>query len=326
MNRRDTVFALLGLGAAPLAARAQQSAMPVIGFLNGASPGPWVHFVAGFRQGLSEEGFVEGRNVAIEYRWAENRNERLPELAKELVRRQVNVLVATGGDPSALAARAATSNIPIVFSAGGDPVARGLVTSLSRPGGNLTGVALFANLLTEKRFQLLQELVPAATDIALLVNPNNVFLQVALRDAEEAARRVGVRLITVSAATDGDLDAAFTTLVQRRAGALVVAPTPLFESQRNRIVALASRHKVPAIYGFREYATAGGLISYGTNIADVYRQVGVYTGRILKGAKPSDLPVLQPTKFELVVNLKAANGLGIRIPQSLLLRADEVIE
>ncbi len=326
MIRRDLDILLAAALAWPWVARGRQPTLPVIGFLNGATPGPRANRVAGFRQGLSEVGFVEGRNVAIEYRWAEGRAERLPELANDLVRRRVAVLVATGGDHSALAAKASTSTIPIVFSAGGDPVARGLVTSLGRPGGNLTGVTLFATLLGAKRIELLRELVPSANDIALLVNPNSANLQVQQKDAEEAARRAGVRLITVAAATDGDLDAAFATLVQRRAGALAVTAEPFLNSRRDRIVALAAHHKLPAIYGFRADATAGGLMSYGINIVDVYRQLGVYAGRILKGAKPADLPVLQPTRFELVINLKTAKALGLTIPQSLLLRADEVIE
>jgi len=327
MKRRN-VNVLLGSAAIawPLAARSQQPVVPVIGFLSGASPGPFGHLVAGFNQGLSETGFVEGRDVAVEYRWAEGHPDRLSELAKDLVRRQVAVLVATGGDLSARAAKAATSTIPIVFSAGGDPVASGLVESLSRPGGNLTGLSMFTVLLEAKRLGLLHELVPSAAAIAVLIDSNNTRAEALVKDVEEGARRAGVRLITVSTAADSDFEAAFASLVQQRAGALVVSNSPFFNNRRDRIVALAARHKIPAIYEFREFATAGGLMSYGTNLVEVYRRIGVYTGRILKGAKASDLPVLQPTKFELVVNLKTAKALGITIPQSLLLRADEVIQ
>jgi putative ABC transport system substrate-binding protein len=298
--------------------------MPVIGYLNGASPGTSAHLVAAFRQGLSEAGFDEGRNVAIEYRWAEDRNERPPELAKELVRRRVAVLVASTGGTSA--AKAATSTIPIVFAAGGDPVALGFVTSLSRPGGNLTGVTSFATALEAKRMGLLHELVPSARAIAVLVNPTNANVQTQLRDTEDSARRAGVRLIPLSAKVESDLETAFATLVQHHADALLIGSDPFFTSRRDRLVALSARHKLPTIYEYREFATAGGLISYGTNRADLLRQVGVYTGRILKGAKPGDLPVLQPTKFELVINLKTAKALGITTPQGLLLRADEVIQ
>ena len=326
MRRRD-VLALFGAAVAwPFAARTQQTAMPVIGFLNSASPGPFAHLVAGFRQGLGETGFVEGRNVAIEYRWAEGRYDRLPELAKELVRRQVAVLIATGGEVSAFAAKAATSTIPIVFAIGGDPIAGGLVESLSRPGGNLTGLTQFTGVLEAKRIGLLHELVPSARAIAVLVNPSFANAQAQLRDTEDGARRAGVRLITVSAKVESDFEPAFATLIQQRAEALLIGSDPFFNSRRDRLVALSGRHKLPTIYEFREFAEAGGLMSYGTNLADGYRQVGVYTGRVLKGAKPGDLPVLQPTKFELVINLKTAKTLGITIPQPLLLRADEVIQ
>jgi len=327
MKRRNVNALFFSFAVAwPLAARSQQTAMPVIGFLSGASPGPFVHLVAGFRQGLSETGLVDGRDVAIEYRWAEGQRDRLPELAKDLVRRQVAVLVATGGDLSALAAKAATSTIPIVFSAGGDPVASGLVASLSRPGGNLTGLSMFTVLLEAKRLGLLHELVPSAAAIAVLIDSNNQHAKALVKDVEEGARRAAVRLIAVTTTADSDFEAAFASLVQQRADALVVSNSPFFNNRRDRIVALAARHKVPAIYEFREFAEAGGLMSYGTNLVEVYRQIGVYTGRILRGARPADLPVKQPTEFELVINLKTAKALGITIPQSLLLRANEVIQ
>ena len=308
----------------PLATRAQSPAMPVIGYLSSASAGTSAHLVASFRQGLSEAGFDEGRNVAIEYRWAEDRNERLPELAKELVRRQVAVLVASAGATSA--AKAATSTIPIVFAAGGDPVALGFVASLNRPGGNLTGVTAFATRLEAKRMELLRELVPAARAIGVLVNPTNANVQAQLRDTEDSARGAALRLIPLSAKVEGDLDTAFATLVQQRADALLIGSDPFFTSRRDRLVALSARHKLPTIYEYREFAAAGGLISYGTNRVEVHRQLGVYTGRILKGAKPGDLPVLQPTKFELVINVKTAKAMGVSMPRSVLQRADEIIQ
>ncbi len=326
MQRRHFVKLLGGATAWPYSGHGQQPAMPVIGFLSGASPGPFASLVAAFRQGLNDTGFVEGQNVAIEYRWAEGRFDRLPQMANELVARQVAVLVATAGDRSALAAKAATSTIPIVFSSGGDPVATGLVASLSRPGGNLTGVSLFTTLLESKRLGLLHEAVPAATTIAYLVNPGSSNTQALVRDAEDGARRAGVRLVVVQAQAESEFDAAFAGLVQQRASALAVGTGGFFNSQRERLVALAARHKMPAIYEFREFALAGGLMSYGTHLGDMYRQMGVYTGRILKGARPGELPVLQPTRFELVINLKTAKALGLTIPQSLLLRADEAIE
>ena len=326
--RRRTAITLLGGVATtwPLAGRAQQAAMPVIGFLSGASPAPFAHLVAAFRQGLGETGFIDGQNLAIETRWAEGHVDRLPVMANELVARQVAVLVATGGDRSVLAAKAATSTIPIVFSSGGDPVAKGFVASLGRPGANLTGVSLFTTLLEAKRLGLLREALPSANTIGLLANVIDGGAQTLVKDAEEGARRAGVRLVVVFAEADGEFDAAFASLVQQRADALVIGNSPFFNSRRERLVALAARHKLPAVYEFREFAMAGGLMSYGTHLADMYRQIGVYTGRILKGAKPGDLPVLQPTRFELVINLKTARALGLTIPQALLLRADEVIQ
>jgi putative ABC transport system substrate-binding protein len=325
LNRRDLL--ILGTGTAigwPRAVRAQQKAMPVIGYLSSAPPGP--SSLAAFRRGLSETGFVEGQNVAIEYRVAEGRYERLPAMASDLVDRKVDLIVASGALPSALAAKGATSMIPIVFAGVGDPVGAGLVTSLARPGGNLTGFDLMSTELMPKRFELLSELVPQASVIALLVNPNYANTERIIKDLQEAARAKGVQLQILKAGTESEIDAAFAFLVQRHAGALVVAADPFFNSRREQLVTLASRHSVPASYEFREFAASGGLISYGSSIPDLFREAGIYAGRILKGEKPADLPVQQPTKFELVINLKTAKALGLAVPQSLLARADEVIE
>jgi putative tryptophan/tyrosine transport system substrate-binding protein len=324
VNRRELILLMGGAMTAARALRAQQKAMPVIGYLGSESPGPMAPFVAAFLQGLSETGYVDGQNVAIEYRWAEGDYDRLPALAADLVRRKVDV-IATLGIPSALAAKSATSTIPIVFSVG-DAVERGLVASLARPGGNLTGVSLLNVELTPKRLELISELVPQAGVIALLVNPNNPNTERTIRDMEEAARAKGVQLNILKAGTESEIDAAFASLVQLPAGALVVEGDPLFINRREQLVALASRHAVPAIYAFREYAAAGGLISYGTSFTAAYRQLGTYAGKILKGAKPADLPVEQPTKFELVINLKTARAMGFDFPQTFLERADEVIE
>jgi putative ABC transport system substrate-binding protein len=326
MRRRELVLLLGGAMTVSRALRAQQAAMPVIGFLSSVSPGPLAAFVSAFRQGLSEAGYVEGQNLAIEYRWAEGRYDRLPALAVELVGRTVDAIVTTGGTVSARAAKSATSTIPIVSVFGGDPVADGLVASFARPGGNLTGLSILVRELMPKRLELLAEMVPQAGVIALLVNPSNPNAERIIREVQEAARAKGVQLHVLKAGTEGEIDAAFATLVQLHAGALVVAADPFFNSRREQLVALAARHAVPAIYEWREFATAGGLISYGTSLSAVYRQVGIYTGRILKGAKPDDLPVQQPTTFELVVNLNTARTLGLTVPPSILARADEVIE
>jgi len=309
----------------PLVARAQK-AMPVIGYLSGSSPGPSAPLVAAFHQGLSETGYVEGQNVAIEYHWAGGSYDRLPALAADLVGRKVDVITASGGPLAARAAKNATSTIPIVFVSGDDPVAIGLVASLARPGGNLTGVSFLTVELNPKRLELLSELVPQAGMIALLVNPNNSITERIITDVQQAARAKRVKLHVLKAGNESEIDAAFAPLVQLQAGALVVASDAFLNSRRDRLVALASRHAVPAIYESREFTASGGLISYGTSLTDVYRQVGVYAGKVLKGAKPADLPVEQPTKFELVINLKTAQALGLTVPQALLARADEVIE
>ena len=326
MRRRDFTTILAGAAAYPLLAGAQQKAMPVIGFLSGGSPGPAAPSVAAFRQGLSETGYVEGQNVAIEYRWAEGKYDRLPALAADLVGGRVDLIVATGGTPPPLAAKNATSTIPIVFSAIGDPVAAGLVASLARPSGNITGFSDMAVELMPKRLELLSELIPHAKIIALLVNPNSPTAESFIRQAQEGARGKAVQLAILRAGSEGEIETAFASLMQLGAGAIVVAADPFFFVQREQLVALASRHAVPAIYHFREFAAAGGLISYGISTITVLGQAGIYAGRILKGEKPADLPVQQPTKFELVINLRTAKVLGLTVPQALLARADEVIE
>jgi putative ABC transport system substrate-binding protein len=328
MRRREFSTLLGGVATAStvlaFAARAQK-ATPVIGYLGNGSPGPGAHLVAAFRQGLSETGYVEGQNLTIEYRWAEGRLDRLPAMAADLVGRKVDVIV-TGGPPSIFAAKNATSTIPIVFGTSDDPVADGLVASLARPGGNLTGVSFLAAELYPKRFELLYELVPQTKVIAMLVDPNIPATERVMPAVQEAARAKGVQLPILKASTESEIDAAFDALVQRQAGALFVSAGPFFWIRREQIVALAGRHAVPTIYEVRDFATAGGLISYGASFTAVFRQVGIYAGRILKGAKPADLPVVQPTTFELVINLKTAKALGLTIPPSILSRADEVIE
>ena len=326
MRRREFVeFAGAVALAWPLAVRAQQKAVPVIGYLSGRSLGDTASIMAAFRQGLSDAGYVEGQNLTIEYRWAEGHYDRFPALAADLVGRKVGVIAVGGGTTAALAAKNATSTIPIVFFTGVDPVAAGLVSSLARPGGNLTGVTIQLDELTPKRLELLAELVPRARVIALLVNPARAS-ELSLSGMQEAARTKDVQLPIVKAATEGEIDAAFATLADRHADALIVGSDPFFASRREQIVALASRYAVPAIFPDREFAASGGLISYAPSFAAALRLVGTYTGRILKGAKPGDLPVQQPTTFELVINLKTAKALGLTVPQSILARADEVIE
>jgi putative ABC transport system substrate-binding protein len=327
VKRREFITLLGGAAVAwPLAARAQQPGVPMVGFLSGASPTPWAHLAAAFRRGLQESGYIDGQNVTIEYRWAEGQYDRLPTLAADLVRRRVAVIAATGGSLAARAAMAATATIPIVFSSGADPVKLGLVAGLSRPGGNVTGVHLFIGALDPKKLGLLRELVPQPVVIGVLLNPNLEDFQIRLAAVQEAASTIGQQIHILHASTERELDAAFVAFGQIRAGALVVGADPFFNSRRDQIVTLAARYAIPAIYEGREYAVAGGLLSYGTKLIDGYHQVGIYTARILKGDKPADLPVFQLTKFEFVINLKAAKALGVKISDNLLSLADEVIE
>jgi putative tryptophan/tyrosine transport system substrate-binding protein len=327
MNRRAFITLLGGAAAAwPRAARAQQAAMPVIGFMSTRSPEESEYQLEAFRRGLKDGGYVEGQNVVIEFRWARGQYDRLPEIAAELVSRRVSVLTAVGGDPSPLAAKRATSTIPIVFGMGSDPVSAGLVESFNRPGGNVTGITLLTNLMEPKRLGLLRELAPGASLTGILLNPSFPPAALQLRQIEEAARSVGQRIVVARASTDEELDAAFATLVKERVDTLLVASDPYFDTRRGQIFSFAERQRLPAIYHFREYALAGGLLSYGISVTEVYRQFGIYTANILKGVKPADLPVLQPTKFELVINLKTAKALGVKVSDNLLSLADEVIE
>jgi putative tryptophan/tyrosine transport system substrate-binding protein len=325
--RRREFITLMGGSMAvwPRAAHAQQPAMPVIGFLHGASPGTYAPMMTAFRQSLKDAGYVEGHNVAIEYRWAEGHYERLPALAVDLVRRQVAAIV-TGGTPPALAAKAASSTIPIVINVGVDPVQLGLVASLNRPGGNVTGLTVLTVELAAKKLEVLHELLRTSASVALLVNPNTPVTEPETKGARDAARSLGLQLHVLDASTEGEIDAAFEKLIELRAGGLVVSVDPFLLSQRAQIVALAARHAVPAIYGAREFAADGGLMSYGSDLVDAYRQVGIYAGKILKGAKPADLPVQRVVRVEFVINLKTAKTLGLTFPITLLGRADEVIE
>jgi putative ABC transport system substrate-binding protein len=326
MNRRAFITLLGGAAAAwPLAARAQQLPMPVIGFLNSGSPAEWAPLVAAFKDGLNELGFVEGRNVAVEYRWAQGENERLPGLAADLVRREV-AIIAAFGPPAALAAKAATATIPIVFSVGTDPIDLGLVTNFRRPTGNVTGLNVFAEVLTPKRQELLRELVPTAPLVAMLVNPTAAQTRPELRDVQFAADKIGQQVRIFNVNSDREIDAAFATIVDQRIGGLLVQTDQFFNLRRDQLVLLTTRHAIPTVFGWREFVKAGGLMSYGTSLRAAYRQLAIYTGRILKGEKPADLPVQQATMFETVVNLKAAKALGVTIPTAILLRADEVIE
>jgi putative tryptophan/tyrosine transport system substrate-binding protein len=328
VKRREFITLLGGAAAAwPLAARAQQSAMPMIGFLHPASPDGFADRLRAFRQGLKDAGFIEGENVAIEYRWAENQVDRLPALAADLVSRRVAIIAAVGGPPSAVAAKAATTTIPIVFAVGEDPVKLGLVASLARPSGNMTGVNFFNAELVAKRLEILRELVPAATRVAVLVNPSNTLnTETTLRDVQSAARAIGLQIQVLNASSSREIDVAFASLVRERPDALFVGGEPAFNNRRKQLALQAMRHGLPAAYASREYAEVGGLLSYGTNFLNTYRQVGAYAGSVLGGAKPADLPVVQSSKFELVINQMTARILGIDIPTTLLARADEVIE
>jgi putative ABC transport system substrate-binding protein len=326
--RRREVITLLGSVAAawPLAARAQQPAMPVVGFLGAPSPESYLQYTAAIRRGLQEAGFVEGQNLTIDYRWAEGRYDRLPVLAADLVNRRVSLIVPIGGAPAVLAAKAATSTIPIVFNMAADPVELGVVASLNRPGGNVTGVAMMGVELEAKRFERLRELVPTAALIAMLVNPDNAPFEMQSRAVQEAARGVGQPFLILHARNEDEIDTAFAAMAEQRAGALMVGADTYFTSQTALLVALSARYRIPTIYAWREHVVQGGLMSYATNLTDAYRQTGAYAGRVLKGTKPADLPVTQPTRFEMAINLKTAKALGLTIPEILLATADEVIQ
>jgi len=326
VRRRQFITLLGGAAAWPSVARAQQPVMPSIGFLGSASPEPIAHFLAAFHQGLSEGGYMEGNNVRIAYRWADNHYDRLPTMVTDLVRQRVAVIVASGGPAPAVAAKAATSTIPIVFTATSDPVRLGLVSSLNRPGGNATGSAMFTVELEPKRLEILRELVPRAHLIGTLVNSARTDADIQARAVQDAAQKLGLSTLVLRLNSERELEPTFATLVQKQAGALAIGADPFFQNQRTQIVALATRHKLPAIYMIRDFVIAGGLASYGTSILEGYHQAGIYAGKILKGERPSDLPVVQPTKFELVINLRAAKALGVEVSSTLLARADEVIE
>jgi putative tryptophan/tyrosine transport system substrate-binding protein len=325
LRRRQFIAGLGSAAVWAVSARAQQQ-QPSIGFLGAASPEGYAPFVSGFRRGLKDAGFVDGENITIVYRWAEGQYDRLPALAADLVSRRVAVIVATGGLPSSLAAKAATSTIPIVFTLGSDPIKFGLVSSLNRPDGNITGVTLFTNLLDAKRLELMYQLVPKAAVIGLLINPNSPQTDAQFADVQATSRTFGQQLVTLAASTDADIDQALATLVQKKAGALLVSADAFFLGRRDQLVAAVARHSIPAIYEWRQFAEAGGLMSYGVDLADAYRQAGSYVAKILNGAKPADLPVLQPAKFEFVINLKTAKAMSLEIPPKLLALADDVIE
>jgi putative ABC transport system substrate-binding protein len=326
LTRRDFITLFGGAAAWPVAARAQQPGLPVIGFLNPGSPAEWADLLATFKGGLADAGYTEGRNVAIEYRWGGDRYDRLPEMAADLVRRQVTLIVTAGGPGTALAAKSATSSIPIVFVSGTDPVDAGLVSNLSRPDANLTGVHVLTTLLSAKRQELLHELIPAAAVVAMLANPSSAQTRFELSEVQATANKIGQQVRMLTASTDSEVDAAFATIVEQQIKGLLVQGDVFFTSRRDQLVLLTTRHAIPTIFAWREFVTAGGLMSYGASLRAGYRLAGTYAGRILKGEKPSDLPVQQATKVELVINLKAAKALGVTVPVPLLARADEVIE